>query len=265
MVSQDQQLIALYKDSLNIEKSFQEFKINLEIYYPGCKIIKNSMKEQNQEEASCEFALENIRIIAQNIKENQVEFIKTFSYFTKFCSDEQIELLRKEEFAYLYAIENTDWHINAIFEEKYPEERKSLINTFEKHPVIKDLCKKFPIKIDIEVFIADKKIFKYFYTMSYDNPLEIREIIDALRKNKFEFQVNKLKIDVYSDKFEIEIASYKQIKTEALKKTYKSLVTSTENANCFYKSLNFSKCFNDDEIKDAKTIIQQVRQSTKEK
>ncbi len=97
----------LYKDSRGeYNKSLKEKIEN--IVNDSITFISNSNKEQTEGLDCGIFALQNMKIIAQQLSSNKKVFIDSFQDFTEFCSLKQARDLRSTEFAekYKLGIEN---------------------------------------------------------------------------------------------------------------------------------------------------------------
>ena len=124
-------IIVLCKDSFGDASSFKnDIESDLKSAFPNHKVhFKfNSHKEQEDNTSCGIFALENMRIIAHELKKN-ANFIHDFEEFNSFCSQSQANTLRSGEYA--------DEFVLGVFQSIYNEyltfEKK--MKTLEHHHV----------------------------------------------------------------------------------------------------------------------------------
>ena len=176
IVHQEKKLIVLCKDSKDTtgwKNSFEELIINsfkndiIEFKY-------NQKIEQTDDLSSGIFALKNMKIIIKCLSKDRKTFVNEFENFSKFCSQADIAILRKE-FA--------EYFVKGLFE----QQKKNLIYRFQRDKIIsyhtyeldkvrnclklkKNIDfydKKFDIEIELEKqLVAD---YNYKYKFTFEN------------------------------------------------------------------------------------------------
>jgi len=96
------QITILYKDSRG-DKS-QQLEEQIKAINSKAGFIAHTVKEQISGVDCGPFALENMRIMADQLKRNRDHFIKSFKFFKGFCSLKHAQTLREGEFAEQYII-----------------------------------------------------------------------------------------------------------------------------------------------------------------
>jgi hypothetical protein len=96
------QITILYKDSRG-DKS-QQLEEQIKAINSKAVFIAHTVKEQISGVDCGSFALENMRIMADQLKSNRDYFIESFKFFKGFCSLKHAQTLREGEFAEQYVI-----------------------------------------------------------------------------------------------------------------------------------------------------------------
>ena len=98
----EDQTIILYKDSMGGSNPKLEKAIKLRI--PGAKFKANTSKEQTSGVECGIFALQNMKIMAEQISYDKEGFSGRFKEYTGFCSLKEAKALRAEAFADQYVV-----------------------------------------------------------------------------------------------------------------------------------------------------------------
>ncbi len=265
-------LVVLIKNSLNhsrfddLEKKFRTLKPNNNIQFKY-----NRAKEQDDATSCGIFAIQNLKIMADNLRDNKMDFINKFEYFNEFCNQEDAVKLRKTDFANKFALnmfyESYNQKLDEVKRELIDENHDSEIKEIDRlmnenmrlKELIPELCinnedesqnNSIFIEIGLESVIKDDYDYKYRLKFNYEDYEGIMNeaktiLTDILKINSNSIKINKNLIEIdhslvkniqFTDK--LKASEISKISNEDTKFVFATSLLSLYTADTEYK-----KCF----------------------
>jgi hypothetical protein len=278
-------LVVLIKNSLDysrfdcshLENIFRTLKPNYDFEFKY-----NRAKEQNDATSCGIFAIQNLKIIADNLRKNRMDFINKFENFREFCNQEDAVKLRKTDFANKFALnmfyesfnQKLDEAKRELIDENHDSEIKEIIRLMNENTRLKELIPELSInnedesqknsifiEIGLESDIKDDYDYKYRleFNKDYEGIMnEAKTILADILKIDFNYiKINKNLIEIDHSlikniqlKEKLKPSGISNISNEDTKFVFSTSLSSlhiedTEYKRCF-DILKESKLFDDE-------------------
>ncbi len=274
-------LVVLIKNSLDysrfdcshLENIFRTLKPN---YYIQFKY--NRAKEQDDATSCGIFAIQNLKIMAENLRENKMDFINKFEYFSEFCNQEDAVKLRKPDFANKFALnmfieiynQKLDEAKREFIHKNHDSEIKEIVRLMNANTRLKELIPELSINnedesqnnsilIEIELDSVIKENYDYKYRLKfnykdYEKMMnEAKTILaDILYINSNSIKINKNLIEIDHSLIK-NIQLKEKLKPSGISKISKNdtkFVFGTSLQNLYIEHTEYKRCF--DILKESK-------------
>jgi hypothetical protein len=274
-------LVVLIKNSLDyshfdcshLENIFRTLKPNNDFEFKY-----NRAKEQDDATSCGIFAMQNLKIMAENLRKNRMDFINKFENFSEFCNQEDAVKLRKTDFANKFALnmfieiynQKLDEAKRELIDENHDSEIKEIIRLMNENLRLKELIPELSInnedesqnnsifiEIGLDSDIKENYDYKYRLKFNYKDYEGIMNEAKTILADILKIDFNKIKIN--KNLIEIDHSLVKNIQLkEKLKpsgisnisKEDTKFVFGTSLQNLYIEHTEYKRCF--DILKESK-------------